>query len=141
MPEFLEQLRYWNVSNCEGRRGNDINQSTFYLVTDDLFDKLMNVNVKGVLYCYRAAAAQMIKQGRGGRIIGASSVAGIRGIWQRSLGSLASKFCTPGSANCAAYSISKFGVRAITQTAALEWGQYNITVNAYAPGIIDTEMS
>lgn len=38
------------------------------------------------------------------------------------------------------YSISKFGVRAITQTAALEWGQYNITVNAYAPGVIDTPL-
>lgn len=40
-----------------------------------------------------------------------------------------------------AYVTSKFGVRAITQCAALEWGQYNITVNAYAPGLIDTPMS
>lgn len=38
------------------------------------------------------------------------------------------------------YSISKFAVRAITQSAALEWGQYNITVNAYAPGVVDTPM-
>ncbi|CAE6355387.1 unnamed protein product [Rhizoctonia solani] len=90
---------------------------------DDGFDKIMNVNVKGVLYCYRAAAVQMIKQGRGGRIIGASSRAGVI-----------------GEGNNAAYCASKFAVRAITQTAALEWGQHNITVNTYAPGIAHTEM-
>jgi NAD(P)-dependent dehydrogenase (short-subunit alcohol dehydrogenase family) len=38
------------------------------------------------------------------------------------------------------YVTSKFAVRAITQTAALEWGEHNITVNAYAPGFIDTPM-
>ncbi|CUA72009.1 hypothetical protein RSOLAG22IIIB_04869 [Rhizoctonia solani] len=42
--------------------------------------------------------------------------------------------------NSAGYCISKFGVRALTQTAALEWGQHSITVNAYAPGYIDTPM-
>ncbi|KAF8684283.1 KR domain [Rhizoctonia solani] len=90
---------------------------------EDGFDRIMNVNVKGVLYCYRAAAVQMIKQGRGGRIIGASSKVGV-----------------VGENNNVAYAVSKFGVRAITQTAALEWGQHNITVNAYAPGIAHTEM-
>ncbi|CAE6500368.1 unnamed protein product [Rhizoctonia solani] len=90
---------------------------------DDGFDKIMNVNVKGVLYCYRAAAVQMIKQGRGGRIIGASSRAGVI-----------------GEGNNAAYCASKFAVRAITQTAALEWGQHDITVNTYAPGVAYTEM-
>ncbi|KAB5591977.1 hypothetical protein CTheo_4563 [Ceratobasidium theobromae] len=92
-------------------------------ITDETFDKIMSVNCKGVLYCYRAAAAQMIKQGRGGRIIGASSIWGTR-----------------GESMNVAYVTSKFGVRAITQCAALEWGQYNITVNAYAPGLIDTPM-
>ncbi|CAE6510370.1 unnamed protein product [Rhizoctonia solani] len=93
-------------------------------VTDENFDKVMGVNCKGTLYCYRAAAVQMIKQGRGGRIIGASSSAGIT-----------------GNALSGAYSISKFAIRAITQTAALEWGEHNITVNAYAPGVIDTPLS
>ncbi|CAE6485922.1 unnamed protein product [Rhizoctonia solani] len=92
-------------------------------LTDEGFDRTMNINCKGVLYCYRAAAVQMIKQGKGGRIIGASSVLGINA----------------GKLNVS-YSVSKFGVRAITQTAALEWGQHNITVNAYAPGLIDTPM-
>ncbi|CAE6402137.1 hypothetical protein ACGC1H_000211 [Rhizoctonia solani] len=92
-------------------------------ITDELFDRIMGVNCKGVLYCYRAAAMQMIKQGRGGRTIGASSVWGLR---------------AEGSE--VAYSTSKFAVRAITQTAALEWGQYNITVNACAPGLVYTPM-
>ncbi|KDN41038.1 hypothetical protein RSAG8_07744, partial [Rhizoctonia solani AG-8 WAC10335] len=90
---------------------------TLSSVSDELFDKFINVNLKGVLYCYRAAAVQMIKQGRGGRITGASSGSG-----------------------AGAYCASKFGVRAITQTAALEWGQYGITVNSYAPGFINTPM-
>ncbi|KAJ1300463.1 hypothetical protein OPQ81_005278 [Rhizoctonia solani] len=92
-------------------------------VTDEIFDRIMNINCKGVLYCYRAAAVQMIKQGKGGRIIGASSMWGFQGALLN-----------------VAYATSKFGVRAITQTAALEWGKYNITVNAYAPGLIDTPM-
>ncbi|CAE6417140.1 unnamed protein product [Rhizoctonia solani] len=93
-------------------------------LTDEDFDRVMNINCKGTLYCYRAAAVQMIKQGRGGRIIGASSSTGIN-----------------ANALSGIYSISKFSIRAITQTAALEWGQHNITVNAYAPGVIETPMS
>ncbi|CAE7118335.1 unnamed protein product [Rhizoctonia solani] len=97
--------------------------SSILELSDEALDKFLRINLKGVLYCYRAAAIQMIKQGRGGRIIGASSIFGIQ-----------------GATNSAGYCISKFGVRALTQTAALEWGQYNITVNAYAPGYIDTPM-
>ncbi|KAG8766979.1 hypothetical protein FRC12_006526 [Ceratobasidium sp. 428] len=91
---------------------------------EESFDKVMSINCKGVLFCYRAAAAQMIKQGRGGRIIGACSLLGI----------------TAKVPNHISYTTSKFAVRAITQTAALEWGEHSITVNAYAPGFIDTPM-
>ncbi|OJA12711.1 hypothetical protein AZE42_02865 [Rhizopogon vesiculosus] len=65
----------------------------------------------------------MVKQGRGGRIIGASSISG--------------KIGTPG---CAAYCASKFAIRGLTQSAALELGKYGITVNSYAPGLIMTPM-
>ncbi|CAE6397770.1 unnamed protein product [Rhizoctonia solani] len=92
-------------------------------VSDELFDRVLGINLKGVLYSYRAAAVQMIQQGRGGRIIGASSTSGMQ-----------------STANNAPYAVSKFGVRAITQTAALEWGQHGITVNAYAPGVIVTPL-
>ncbi|KAJ7577870.1 hypothetical protein C8J56DRAFT_362187 [Mycena floridula] len=87
------------------------------------FDHCLAVNARGVFLCYKYAAIQMIKQGRGGRIIGASSVGGKQGIQL-------------GTAYCAA----KFAVRGITQTAALELGEHGITVNAYAPGAIETAM-
>ncbi|QRV95972.1 short chain dehydrogenase [Ceratobasidium sp. AG-Ba] len=93
-------------------------------LSEDLFDQTMAVNCKGTLYCYRAAATQMIKQGSGGRVIGMTSVVGLRSV-----------------AAGLSYATSKFAIRAITQTAALEWGQHNITVNACAPGVIATEMA
>ncbi|CAE7206114.1 unnamed protein product [Rhizoctonia solani] len=89
---------------------------------DELFDHVYTVNVKGVLYSYRAAAKEMISRG-GGKIIGACSASG--------------KLASP---NKGAYCSSKFAVRALTQTAAQEWGRHNITVNAYAPGPTDTDM-
>ncbi|CAE6448722.1 unnamed protein product [Rhizoctonia solani] len=90
--------------------------------SDELFDRLYAVNVKGVLYSYRAAAKAMIPRG-GGRIIGASSVAGVT-----------------GHPNHGVYGCSKSAVRTLTQSAAREWGRHNITVNAYAPGFVDTDM-
>ncbi|KIK70207.1 hypothetical protein GYMLUDRAFT_236622 [Collybiopsis luxurians FD-317 M1] len=88
-------------------------------VTGDEWDRFFAINTRGTFLCYKYAAIQMIHQGRGGRIIGASSIASKRG-WQ--MGS--------------AYSSSKFAVRGLTQAAASELGQYGITVNTYAPGIV-----
>ncbi|EIM86366.1 NAD-P-binding protein [Stereum hirsutum FP-91666 SS1] len=79
-------------------------------------DRMLSINLKGVFLCYQYAARQMIKQGRGGRIIGACSIAGKQGHPMAS-----------------AYSTSKFAVPA-------ELGQYGITVNAYAPGFTSTDM-
>ncbi|KAK7025180.1 hypothetical protein R3P38DRAFT_2953136 [Favolaschia claudopus] len=89
----------------------------------DNWDKCWDVNIRGVLFSYKHAALQMIKQGNGGRLIGASSLAGTRGY-----------------ANMGAYCVSKFAVRALTQTTAQELREHKITANAYAPGAIDTEM-
>ncbi|KAF7363908.1 hypothetical protein MSAN_01048900 [Mycena sanguinolenta] len=89
----------------------------------EVWEKCWAVNIKGVLFCYKHAARQMVKQGAGGRIIGASSICGQRGY-----------------ANLGAYCISKAAVRSLTQTTALELREHNITVNAYAPGAIDTAM-
>ncbi|KDQ53962.1 hypothetical protein JAAARDRAFT_161320 [Jaapia argillacea MUCL 33604] len=91
-------------------------------VTTPEWDKMMAVNVRGTFLCYKYAAEQMIKQGRGGRILGACSIAGKKGMPE-----------------VAAYCTSKFAIRGLTQSAALEWGKYGITVNAYAPGPIDTD--
>ncbi|ESK86692.1 hypothetical protein Moror_10939 [Moniliophthora roreri MCA 2997] len=88
--------------------------------TVEEWDRVLNINARGVFLCYKLAAEQMIKQGRGGRIIGASSATGKR-----------------GDPAVAAYSASKFAIRGLTQCAALEYGSYGITVNAYAPGKLE----
>ncbi|KIJ16158.1 hypothetical protein PAXINDRAFT_11203 [Paxillus involutus ATCC 200175] len=88
------------------------------------WDRIMAVNARGSFLCYKYAAEQMIKQGRGGRIIGASSLSGKMGH------PLLSTYCA-----------SKFAVRGLTQAAALELGRHGITVNAYAPGHIETPLT
>ncbi|KAK0220238.1 hypothetical protein IW262DRAFT_1555874 [Armillaria fumosa] len=92
--------------------------------TAEQWDHMFAVNTRGVFLCYKYAAIQMVKQGRGGRIIGACSVTGMRAQ---------GRFCP--------YSASKFAVRGLTQSAAEELGTHQITVNAYAPGFIDTHMA
>ncbi|KAK7052077.1 NAD-binding protein [Favolaschia claudopus] len=92
-------------------------------VTAEQFDQVMAVNTRSTFLCYKFAGLQMIKQGGGGRIIGACSIAG--------------KKAMPSQAP---YSASKFAVRGLTQAAALEFGSHGITVNAYAPGAINTPM-
>jgi meso-butanediol dehydrogenase/(S,S)-butanediol dehydrogenase/diacetyl reductase len=92
-------------------------------VTPEDYDRIHAVNGRGVFLCYTEAARQMIKQGHGGKIIGASSIAGHKGFGLLGI-----------------YSSSKFGVRALTQAAAQEWGVHGITVNSYCPGIVDTQM-
>jgi meso-butanediol dehydrogenase / (S,S)-butanediol dehydrogenase / diacetyl reductase len=91
--------------------------------TTEQWQLTMDVNLKGVFHCYRSAARQMIAQGRGGRLIGAASVAAHRGgKWQ------------------GAYSASKFAVRGLSQSVAQELAPHQITVNVYSPGVVDTPM-
>ena len=92
---------------------------------EEMWDALMNVNAKGVLFCAQAAAQQMIKQGRGGRIINNASAAG-KG--------------RPGGTPLGVYAASKYAVVGLTKQMGFEWAQYGILVNAVCPGIVDTPM-
>lgn len=85
------------------------------------WDWMFDINVKGLFFVLQAVAAQMIKQGRGGKIINLASQAGRR-----------------GEALVAAYCASKAAVISITQSAALALAQHKINVNAMAPGVVDT---
>ncbi|KAJ7220746.1 hypothetical protein GGX14DRAFT_515093 [Mycena pura] len=105
-------------AGVSGRRVADLTE-----LPAEEWDRVLSINARGSFLCYKYAALQMIQQGRGGRIIGASSVLGKQGM-----------------ATQAAYSASKFAVRGLTQSAALEFGRYGITVNAYSPGAVDTPM-
>ena len=89
-------------------------------MTAEDWDETSAINMRAVFLCYKEAAKIMIKQGTGGRIIGASSTAGYRGF------PLISHYCA-----------TKWGVRGLTQAAAMELAEHQITVNAYCPGIFD----
>ena len=91
-------------------------------MSDEAFDAVIAVNLKGVFNCTQAVVPYMIKQG-GGEVVSASSVVGLYGNF--------------GQTN---YAATKFGVIGMTKTWARELGKYQIRVNAVAPGFILTEM-
>lgn len=88
------------------------------------WDKIIDINLKGFFLCAKAAAAQMTRQKKGGKIISISSIAGKVGVL-----------------NSAAYCASKGGIIAMTKALALELAPYRINVNSIAPGAIETPMS
>lgn len=92
-------------------------------MTDEDWEAVINVNMKSVFLCTRAALKYMVKQ-RYGRIINISSISGIVG--------------NPGQVN---YCAAKAGIIGITRTVAKEMASRNITVNAICPGFIETDMT
>jgi len=92
-------------------------------MTEEEWDRVISVDLKSVFLCTRAVLKYMVKQ-RWGRIISIASIAGIVG--------------NPGQAN---YASAKAGIIGFTRTVAKEVASRGITVNAIAPGAIDTEMT
>lgn len=92
-------------------------------MSENEWDAVLNVNLKGAFNCIKAVTRPMMKQ-RGGKIINMASIIGLIG--------------NAGQAN---YSASKGGLIALTKTVAKELGSRNINVNAIAPGFIQTDMT
>ncbi|MDP9256239.1 MAG: SDR family oxidoreductase [Actinomycetota bacterium] len=95
----------------------------FMDVDEENFESIVRVNTWGVIVCTQEAAKQMIAQGSGGKIINTGSIASRQGFW-----------------DFVPYCVSKFGTLAVTQATARGLIEHGITVNAFAPGVVDTPM-
>lgn len=92
-------------------------------MSEDDFDKVIATNLKGVFNCTKAVTKLMMKQ-RGGRIVNMSSVVGLK-----------------GNISQTNYAAAKAGIIGFTKSAARELASRGVTVNAVAPGLIDTDMT
>jgi meso-butanediol dehydrogenase/(S,S)-butanediol dehydrogenase/diacetyl reductase len=101
-----------------------INQPRDFMeIDEENFDRIVRVNTWGVIVCTQEAARQMIAQGTGGKIVNTGSIASRQGFW-----------------DFVPYCVAKFGTLAVTQATARGLIQHGITVNAFAPGVVDTPM-
>lgn len=92
------------------------------MMSDEKWDAVLDVNLKGTWICSQIAALPMIKQ-KSGRIVNTASISALGNI---------------GQAN---YAASKAGVIGLTKTLALEWARFGIGVNCVAPGAVNTQMT
>ena len=97
-------------------------RSSLLEMTEDEWDQVLSVNLKGCFFVLQAAAKKMVASGRGGSIVTLSSGAAVK-----------------GAVNGAHYSASKSGLFGLTKSAALELAGHNIRANVVAPGLVDTD--
>ena len=105
--------------NNAGINGGPEYRQPIHEYSDDLWLKIIGVDLNGVYYCSKPAIKQMIAQGRGGNIINIGSIAGV----------------TPLRLQCA-FTAAKAGVLNLTKAMAIELAEHNIRVNAIAPGSV-----
>jgi glucose 1-dehydrogenase len=102
---------------------NDSNKTHFLEITPEQYDRIMDVNLRGMFFGGQKAAQQMIRQGQGGVIINMSSV-----MAQLALDAQV------------VYTVSKGGIQQLTKVQAVALAPHHIKVNAMAPGPIETEL-
>ena len=107
------------VNNATFARGND--RVPVQELDDDLWRRIVDVNLTGVMLCCKYVSREMIRRGAGGSIVNISSGAALKG--------------TP---TFAAYAASKAGIHALNAVLAAELGAHGITANVVAPGLLDT---
>ena len=118
------EQRFGPVDILVNNSATNIGQGPALKVDDTMLDKMVEINIKSALRLIRLIVPKMIERKSGGSIINIASVAGLRP--------------QPGGL---LYSFTKAGLLMMTRSWAQEFGQYNIRVNAIAPGLIQTDFS
>lgn len=116
--------RFGRLDVAFNNAGIEIEHEPLARTSEEDFDRLLSVNVKGVWLCMKYEIEQMLKQGDGGAIINTSSIGGLVAAPRQPI-----------------YGATKHAVLGMTKAAAVEYGRKGIRINAVCPGIIRTEMT
>jgi 3-oxoacyl-[acyl-carrier protein] reductase len=119
---FQQAIEHFGQLDILVNNAGVLRDNLLFKMSDDDWETVMNVHLKGAFLCSRAAQAHMVQQ-KYGRIISLSSVSAL------------------GNRGQANYATAKAGLQGLTRTLAIELGPFGITANAVAPGFIDTEMT